>query len=130
MAASGGQSALCGHHTLILVHTRSWCCTNILSESASADWTPWVYLVAAQGLEATPQAARTVSVSQNKGTGVEAELALKPTCGAEGRGSPVTLMSQAQQPLLSPGHAPLANLPWKSLWFPFSSLQSGVRVGV
>lgn len=62
----------------------SWCCTNILSESASADWTPWVYLVAAQGLEATPQAARTVSVSQNKGAVVEAELALKPTCGAEG----------------------------------------------
>lgn len=28
----------------------------------------------------------------------------------------MTLMPQAQQPLLSPGHAPLANLPWKSLW--------------
>lgn len=63
---------------------RSWCCTNVLSESASADWTPWVYLVAVQGLVATPQAARTVSVSQNKGAGVEAELALKAACGPEG----------------------------------------------
>lgn len=80
MGAGGCQSALCWHHTLspplLLLYEYPL--------SASADWTPWVYLVAVQGLVATPQAARTVSVSQNKGAGVEAELALKASCGPEG----------------------------------------------
>lgn len=81
MGARGASQPSVG---TILSAPRSWCCTNVFSESASADWTPWVYLVAVQGLEATPQAARTVSVSQNKGAGVEAELALKPSYGPEG----------------------------------------------